>query len=83
MAREIPQRELRNHNAEVVEAVSRGESFIVTRRGTPVAELRPFGAARRRFVPKAEIREMALAGPRIDRAAFRRDLDSLADQGLA
>lgn len=82
MPREIPQRELRNRNAEIVEAVSRGESFVVTRRGAPVAELRPFNAGRRRFVPKSELAKLAHAGPHIDAAAFRADLDRLLDQGL-
>jgi prevent-host-death family protein len=82
MAKEIAQRELRNHNAEIVAAVTRGESFIVTRRGIPVAELRPFGAARRRFVPKGELRKLTLGGPPVDPVAFRQDLDSLADQSL-
>ena len=41
MARTIAQRELRNENAKVIEAVTAGETFIVTRHGEPVAELRP------------------------------------------
>ena len=40
-ARTIAQRELRNENAKVIEAVTAGETFIVTRHGEPVAELRP------------------------------------------
>lgn len=50
MARTIPQRELRNDNAKVIEAVTAGETFIVTRNGEPVAELRPIRAHRRTFV---------------------------------
>jgi prevent-host-death family protein len=38
---EISQRELRNDNAEVVRRVLDGESFVVTRRGVPVARLVP------------------------------------------
>lgn len=37
----ISQRELRNDNAEIVRAVEQGESYIVTRRGVPVARLGP------------------------------------------
>jgi prevent-host-death family protein len=39
--RHISQRELRNDNAEVIRLVESGESFIVTRNGTPVARLAP------------------------------------------
>ena len=45
--RTISQRELRNDNAEVVRAVEAGESFVITRRGVPVARLVPLDAARR------------------------------------
>jgi prevent-host-death family protein len=41
-AKTITQRELRNDNAKVIEGVAAGESFIVTRNGVPVAEIRPF-----------------------------------------
>ncbi|MFZ5872623.1 MAG: type II toxin-antitoxin system Phd/YefM family antitoxin [Actinomycetota bacterium] len=37
----ISQRELRNDNAEIMRNVERGESYIVTRRGVPVARLSP------------------------------------------
>lgn len=37
----ISQRELRNDNARVMRAVEDGESFLVTRRGVPVARLVP------------------------------------------
>ena len=82
MSKVIPQRDLRNRNAEIIAAVAAGESFIVTRNGTPVAELRPITQGRRRFVPRADIIAMAAAGPHIDAAAFRRDLDEAFDQRL-
>ncbi len=44
MAKTIAQRELRNQNAKVIEAVTAGETFVVTRNGEPVAELRPIRA---------------------------------------
>lgn len=37
----ISQRELRNDNAEIVRGVERGESYTITRRGVPVAQLGP------------------------------------------
>jgi prevent-host-death family protein len=39
--RMISQRELRKDNAEVMRNVEQGESYIVTRRGVPVARLSP------------------------------------------
>lgn len=39
--RTISQRELRNDNAEVIRGVEEGESYVVTRRGVPVARLVP------------------------------------------
>jgi antitoxin (DNA-binding transcriptional repressor) of toxin-antitoxin stability system len=78
MAREITQRELRNSSGEIMRALDRGESFVVTRNGIPVGELVPH--RRRRFVP-AELVIPALAGgPRIDFERFRADLDSYVDQ---
>jgi len=82
MALTIPQRELRNDNARVIAAVAAGESFVITRNGVPVAELRPIQQARRSFVPKAELVTLAAAGPHVDFARFRADLDGAIDQGL-
>lgn len=59
----ISQRELRNDNAAVMDAVERGESYTVTRRGVPVARLVPLAGgdgglrclrpAKERFTPGA------------------------------
>lgn len=59
-----------------------GEAFVVTRQGTPVAELRPLKAARRSLVPKAEIAVLAAAGPPLDRRQFQADLARELDEGL-
>jgi antitoxin (DNA-binding transcriptional repressor) of toxin-antitoxin stability system len=80
--RVIAQRELRNQNARIIAAVEAGASFVVTRNGAPVAELRPLRQGRRPFVPRAEIAAVAAAGPHIDAAVFRRDLDTAIEQGL-
>ncbi len=80
MGRVIAQRDLRNQNAQILAAVEAGASFVVTRNGTPVAELRPLTGGRRRFVPRAELATVAAAGPRIDAAAFRHDLDATIEQ---
>jgi prevent-host-death family protein len=82
MARTIAQRELRNENAKVIEAVTAGETFIVTRNGEPVAELRPLRSGRRTFISRDEVAALATAGVRIDRERFRADLDDVIDQRL-
>jgi prevent-host-death family protein len=82
VAKVIAQRELRNDNAKVIEAVTAGETFVVTRSGEPVAELRPIRAGRRSFVSRAEVAALAVAKVRIDRHQFRADLDRVADQRL-
>ncbi len=82
MAKIIAQRELRNENAKVIAAVAAGESFVVTRNGEPVAELRPLRAGRRAFISREEVAALAAADVRIDRHQFRADLDQVIDQGL-
>ena len=80
MKRTITQRELRNDSAAVLREVQAGQTLIVTRNGTPVAELRPVQS--RRFVPRSVIAEAAARGPRIDAARFRADLDAGVDQSV-
>lgn len=41
VATRIPQRELRNDNAAILNRVEAGESFVVTRNGVPVADVVP------------------------------------------
>jgi len=78
MTREITQRELRNESGEIMRALDRGESFVVTRNGAPVGELIPL--RRHRFV-SAEVVMGAFAGaPTIDPERFRTDVDSVLDQ---
>ena len=80
MAREITQRELRNESGEIMRALDKGESFVVTRNGVPVGELTPM--RRRRFV-SAEAARAAFAGaPRIDVKRFKADLDTRIDQSV-
>jgi antitoxin (DNA-binding transcriptional repressor) of toxin-antitoxin stability system len=78
MAKTITQRQLRNESGRIMRALDRGVSFVVTRNGVPVGELRPL--ARRRFVPAAEVAAAFASAPRIDHARLRRDLDVLVDQ---
>jgi prevent-host-death family protein len=80
--RTIAQRDLRNDNAKVMNAVAAGETFLVTRNGEPVAELRPVRAARSTFISRDEVASMAGAAVRIDHHRFRADLDRVVDQDL-
>jgi prevent-host-death family protein len=80
VSRIINQRELRNQSAAVLREVEAGETIVVTRNGTPVAELRPIRA--RRFVLRATISQAAARAPRIDAGRFRADLDAVVDQRL-
>lgn len=75
---EITQRELRNQSGEIMRAVERGESFTVTRNGSPIARLIPL--RRRTFVPKAEVVAAFASAPVIDSKKFREDLDAALDQ---
>jgi len=77
MERTISQRELRNDSAAVLRAVQSGQSFVVTRNGVPVAELRPVPP--RRFAPRVAIEDAAGRAPHIDAARFRADLDAWVD----
>ena len=76
----VTQRELRNQSAAVLREVEAGRTIIVTRNGTPVAELRPIRP--RRFVPRDTLAEAAARAPRIDADRFRADLDAVIDQSV-
>lgn len=81
MTRSISQRELRNASGEIMRALDRGESFVVTRNGVPVGELTPVRA--RQFVTA----DVALAAfsdaPTLDPDRFRADVDTVVDQDAA
>jgi prevent-host-death family protein len=80
MTREISQRELRNESGEIMRAVDRGESFVVTRNGAPVAELAPI--RRRRFV-SADAAVAAFEGaPPLDAKQFFDDVDRVVDESV-
>ena len=77
MARTVTQRELRNNSGEIMRALDRGESFIVTRNSVPVGELRPLP---RQFVSATAVAAAFACAPPIDRERFRSDLDAFVDQ---
>ena len=78
MAREVTQRELRNESGEIMRALDRGESFVVTRNGVPVGELIPL--RQRQFVTADAALAVFTGAPRIDLDRFRAEIDTLADQ---
>lgn len=78
MAREITQRELRNSSGEIMRALDDGQSFVVTRNGVPVGELKPM--IRRDFVPRDVVMEIFAKQAAIDFHKFRADLDAVIDQ---
>lgn len=79
--RKLTQRELRNQSGEIMRALDRGESFLVTRNGVPAGELVP--VRERRFVA-AEVVLAAFAGaPPVELARLRADLDAIVDQDTA
>lgn len=70
MAREVTQRELRNESGEIMRHLDDGESFIVTRNGSPVGELIPLrghaSSVPRRSWPCSQVRRRStgsVSGP--------------------
>jgi prevent-host-death family protein len=78
VAREITQRELRNDSGEIMRALDRGESFVVTRNGVPVGELTPHQA--RQFVAAEAAVGLFAGAPVIDSERIRVDVDAVLDQ---
>lgn len=77
----ITQRELRNDSGEIMRRLDQGEAFVVTRNGTPVAELLPL--RRRRFVSAEAAVAAFRSAPSIDAARFREDVDRFVSQDAA
>ena len=78
LPREITQRELRNESGSIMRGVERGESFTITRNGTPIGRLIPL--RRRTFVPRAEAIATFAGAPTIDPDRLRANLDEAVDQ---
>ena len=72
-------RDLRNNGADVLRRVEYGEHLIVTRDGTPVAELRPLPRPR---VSAAELIRRRRRLPTVDVIEMRRDIDDVIDPSL-
>jgi prevent-host-death family protein len=80
MERWITQQDLRNDSASVLREVEGGRTLIVTRNGTPVAELRPLPP--RAFVSRTSLADAARRAPPIDLNRFRADVEALIDPGV-
>lgn len=81
MAQEISQRELRNNSGKIMRDLDAGETFTVTRNGTPVGELTPL--RRHRYVAAEAVVELFSNAPAVDYDRLRADLDALADQDIS
>jgi antitoxin (DNA-binding transcriptional repressor) of toxin-antitoxin stability system len=77
MARAITQRELRNGSGEIMRALDKGESFVVTRNGVPVGELTPL---RRPFISAETAVAVFASADRLDANRFREELDAVVNQ---
>lgn len=71
--RTISQREFRNGSAAVMDAVEGGETYVVTRNGVEIAELRPVPRRRRLTAEELVTRHRRL--PAVDHAGMRREAD--------
>ena len=81
MAEQISQRELRNDSGRIMRALDDGQTFVITRNGHPVGELRPL--RRHRFVDAVTVAEVFRHAPPLDWKARREELDAHVDQEIA
>lgn len=79
MSHSIPQRDLRNKISSILKEVNEGESFEVTVRGKPVAELIPI-RKRPTFIGRDRFVEMFTAAP-LDRD-FLSDVDEVLGETI-
>jgi antitoxin (DNA-binding transcriptional repressor) of toxin-antitoxin stability system len=77
VARIINQRDLRNNSAEIMRALDRGETFLITRGGVMVGELRP---VRRQLVSQLAVLKAFEKAPALEASRFRSELDEILDQ---
>lgn len=80
MTEQISQRELRNDSGRIMRALDDGQTFVVTRNGRPVGELRPL--RRDRFVDAVTVVEVFRHAPRLDWQSMREDIDQKLDQDI-
>jgi prevent-host-death family protein len=74
----ITQRELRNDSGAIMRGVERGESYTITRNGTPIGRLIPL--RRRTYVPREQVMAAFATAAVVDPDRLRADLDAAVDQ---
>ncbi|HUA95808.1 MAG TPA: type II toxin-antitoxin system prevent-host-death family antitoxin [Acidimicrobiales bacterium] len=77
MTTRIAQRELRNNNAEILNRVEAGESFVVTRNGVAVADVVPhLERSGPPMFPRTKdlVRRQTTGRPALDREGWLRDI---------
>lgn len=82
MTTRIAQRELRNNNAEILNRVEAGESFVVTRNGVAVADVVPHSerSGPPMFPKTKDVTARQTTGrPALDREAWLRDVREAGD----
>lgn len=80
VARQITQRELRNEAPSIMREIESGESFVLTRNGTPIADIVPHArTAEPRRVSGADLLAAAATLPAVDAQQFFADLDEYVD----
>jgi antitoxin (DNA-binding transcriptional repressor) of toxin-antitoxin stability system len=77
----VSQEKLRRQYAAIMSAVAAGETFVVTRDGTPIAELRPATPRRRAYATRADLAASVTPGGPVD-TDLRADLDQVIDPWL-
>ncbi|WP_218854500.1 type II toxin-antitoxin system Phd/YefM family antitoxin [Paractinoplanes atraurantiacus] len=78
MRHEITQRDLRNDSGAVMRGLERGESYTITRNGTPIVRLIPL--RRPTYVPREQVMATFAATAVVDRDRLRADLDAAVEQ---
>lgn len=79
MSEAVSVRDLRNRGGAIIDAVSRGGSVVITRDGTPVAEVHPLP---RVPLSTRELIRRRQALPDVNPDQLRADIDDLIDPGL-
>jgi antitoxin (DNA-binding transcriptional repressor) of toxin-antitoxin stability system len=80
VSEQISQRKLRNDSDRILRALGNGKTFVVTRGGRPVGELRPLH--RDRFIDPVAVVEVIRNAPAVNWKQIRDDLDVLVDHDV-
>lgn len=77
MTRTITQYDLRNNSEAIIQALDRGETFILMRKDIPVGKLTPL---KKHFVSRETLLEAFKTAPSINAEQFRSDLNGILNQ---